>query len=275
MLCTVTVSTPWYYCCVHRYSSVWWCYCGVSYCSLHHGLVLWAATVSVCWCYCCVRFCSLHPGLLLLCALCTVHCCSQSPSRVPHAFEHLLRSATVFVLRCHCRARSCGFYPVVQLLWTVSGQIAERQFAECHFAECISSNVILPMCFLPTCQKVEMLKVEMQFADMPFWRSARSRNVYLTKLPDVMAWYMPRQKLLDSCDFKHWIAEASPGIDYRGKRRRSQGMTKATSGTTHGGKIRNGRGDPRQLMVGKQGTQMRPKALIWSTPRQRRVFHIR
>ena len=31
----------------------------------------------------------------------------------------------------------------------------------------------------------------------------------------------------------------------------------ATSGTTYSGEIRKGRGDPRQLMVGKQATQMR------------------
>ena len=63
----------------------------------------------------------------------------------------------------------------------VPGQIAERRFAECHFAEFISPNVFLPMCFLLTCQKVEMLNVEMRFADMPFRRSAKSRNVNLPK----------------------------------------------------------------------------------------------
>ena len=39
------------------------------------------------------------------------------------------------------------------------------------------SNAFCRHVFLPTCQKGELLKVEMQFADMPFCRRAKSRNV--------------------------------------------------------------------------------------------------
>ena len=39
------------------------------------------------------------------------------------------------------------------------------------------SNAFCRRVFLPTCQKVEVLKVELQFADMPFCRRAKSRNV--------------------------------------------------------------------------------------------------
>ena len=55
------------------------------------------------------------------------------------------------------------------------------------------------------------------------------------------------------------MAEATPGTNYRGKRRLIQGVTKVTPGITYFGEIRNGRGDPRaqaQLMVGKLGTQV-------------------
>ena len=84
------------------------------------------------------------------------------------------------LFRAGCERFGIGRGPF-RLPHPVSGQIAERRFAECHFAECVSPNVILPMCFLPTCKKVEMLNVEMRFADMPFWRSAKSRNVSLPK----------------------------------------------------------------------------------------------
>ena len=39
------------------------------------------------------------------------------------------------------------------------------------------------------------------------------------------------------------MAEATPGINFRGKKRTNSGVTKVTPGTTYGDKIRNARSD--------------------------------
>ena len=66
-----------------------------------------------------------------------------------------------------------------------SGQFIDRlqdNLPNCSLPNAHSPNVNLSNAFcrrvfLPTCQKGEQLKVEMQFADMPFCRRAKSRNV--------------------------------------------------------------------------------------------------